>query len=124
MTVGLRCLRCGADCPLARYADDCDRCRPTAPSSLTVTHVSDRLAGLRREALRDRPPTLWRHAETLPVAAARAVTLQEGMTPPAERCATRTDSGPTEGPCRGGSPCGEMLEQMTAFPEAVLARRV
>lgn len=79
--VGLRCLRCGADYPLARYAHDCDRCRATAPSNLTVIHAPDRLAGLRREALRDRPPTLWRYAETLPVAPARAVTLQEGMTP-------------------------------------------
>ncbi len=78
--VALACIRCGARYPLAQYASDCPGCRPTAPSNLTV--VYDRalapLAGVARDAVTS---TLWRYADALPVDAADAVSLGEGLTP-------------------------------------------
>lgn len=77
---GLACIRCGARYPLDHYVNDCPACRATAPSNLTV--VYDRpLAPLRDAGRAGRAPTLWRYADALPVEAADAVSLGEGMTP-------------------------------------------
>jgi threonine synthase len=73
-------VRCGAAYPLDGYADDCSRCRGVAPANLTVRYA-DAMPGFRREQLGDRPPTLWRYAEALPVEADDAVSLGEGFTP-------------------------------------------
>ncbi len=78
---GLACVRCGAAYPVTRYAFDCDRCRGEAPANLTVTYEDQAFAGLRREAVAAGPPTLWRWAPFLPVAAGDAVSLGEGGTP-------------------------------------------
>ena len=73
---GLACVRCGTLYPLDAYNRDCDRCRPTAPSNLTVRY--DRVTPRARP---DGPATLWRYADALPVDAADAVSLGEGLTP-------------------------------------------
>jgi threonine synthase len=78
--IALECIRCGCRYSLADYAEDCRRCHGAAPSNLTVRYESE-LASLRREALGEGPSTLWRYAEALPVDAADAVSLGEGMTP-------------------------------------------
>lgn len=78
---GLECIRCGARYALTDYAEDCATCRLTAPSNLTVRYEAEPLAGLRREALKDGPPTMWRYAAALPVDLEDAVSLGEGMTP-------------------------------------------
>ncbi len=79
---GLACIRCGAAFPVEPRFDGCPRCRREAPSNLTPTYDYD---GIRRafrvEALRDRPPTMWRYREFLPPDEADVVTLAEGMTP-------------------------------------------
>jgi threonine synthase len=87
--VALECVRCGAAHALAAWAEDCERCRAVAPANLTVRYAASPLAGLRREALAGRPPTLWRYAEALPVEPADVVSLGEGWTPlvPAPRIA-------------------------------------
>jgi threonine synthase len=87
--VALECIRCGATYALTAWAEDCARCRGTAPSNLTVRYAAPPLAGLRRDALAGRAATLWRYAEALPVEAGRAITLGEGWTPlvPAPRLA-------------------------------------
>lgn len=77
----LQCIRCRARYPLSAYADDCPRCRPSGPASLTVLYDGFPLAGLRREVLVDRPATLWRYSEALPVDLGAAVSMAEGMTP-------------------------------------------
>ncbi len=89
---GLACIRCGAAFPAEPRFDGCPRCRGEAPSNLTPTYDYD---GIRRafrvEALRDRPPTMWRYREFLPPDEAEVVTLAEGMTPliPAPRLGSR-----------------------------------
>src|SRR5574341_1166419 len=77
---GLECVRCGERYSLTAWADDCARCRSTAPSNLTVRYGADPPA-LRHEALAEGPATLWRYADALPVDAADAVSMGEGMTP-------------------------------------------
>jgi threonine synthase len=59
---------------------DCPACRATAPSNLTVVYERP-LAPLRDVARADGAATLWRYADALPVEAAEAVSLGEGMTP-------------------------------------------
>jgi len=79
---GLACIRCGAAFPAEPRFDGCPRCRGQAPSNLTPTYDYE---GIRRafrpEALRDRPPTMWRYREFLPPDESEVVSLSEGMTP-------------------------------------------
>jgi threonine synthase len=78
---GLCCARCGATFPLeARFAG-CPQCAPEVPVNLTPLYDEARRPAFRVEALRDRPPTMWRYEELLPVGAAEAVSLNEGGTP-------------------------------------------
>jgi len=77
--VGLSCLRCGSQHPATAYAQDCPKCRATAPSNLVVAYD----AGIRTPRSRPSRParSLWDHADLLPVARSDAVTLGEGGSP-------------------------------------------
>ena len=78
----LACIRCGADYPLAHYADDCPVCRAAGtPSNLTVRYATPPGGGLRRDDLPRAPASLWRFADFLPHAASEAISLGEGGTP-------------------------------------------
>lgn len=76
---GLACPRCGARFPVGPRFGGCPRCE--IPVNLVPAYDEAARPSFRVEALRDRPPTMWRYAELLPVDAAEAVTLNEGMTP-------------------------------------------
>jgi len=90
--MGLACPRCRAAFPLEPRFDGCPHCGRAAPVNLVPVYdeAAQRVA-FRREALADRPPTMWRYAEMLPAAADGAVTLGEGFTPllAAERMGAR-----------------------------------
>jgi threonine synthase len=77
--VALACIRCGARHPLEAFSRDCDRCRATAPSNLTVVYAE--APTLTPAAVTAGPPTLWRYDEALPLPRAAAVSLGEGSTP-------------------------------------------
>jgi threonine synthase len=79
--IGLECIRCGARYALDHYAEDCAKCRASAPSNLTVRYDGDLWSGVDRDVLASRPATMWRYAEALPVECRAAVSLAEGMTP-------------------------------------------
>ena len=78
---GLGCVRCGATFPVEPRFDGCPQCAVEVAVNLTPIYDETRRPAFRVEALRDRPPTMWRYEELLPVAVADAVTLDEGWTP-------------------------------------------
>jgi len=78
---GLCCIRCGATFPVEPRFDGCPACAVEVPVNLTPIYDEARRPAFRVEALPERPPTMWRYEELLPVAAAGAVSLNEGWTP-------------------------------------------
>jgi threonine synthase len=78
---GLCCIRCAATFPLEPRFDGCPKCAPDVPVNLRPIYDETRRPPFRVEALRDRPSTMWRYEEMLPVAATEAVSLNEGWTP-------------------------------------------
>src|SRR5262245_13972207 len=78
---GLCCIRCGVTFPLEPRFDGCPKCAPEVPVNLTPIYDEARRPVFRVDALRDRPSTMWRYEELLPIAPAEAVTLNEGWTP-------------------------------------------
>jgi threonine synthase len=80
LVVGLECVRCGSPYPPDHYASDCPRCRPVAPSNLTVTYApSVRVPHPKPDHRAD--AGLWRYGDVLPVRRADAVSLGEGGSP-------------------------------------------
>ena len=76
----LDCVRCGASWPLDHYDHACRSCAESGiAANLSVAYGG--AAPPDRAALPDRPGSLWRFADLLPVAAADAVSLGEGATP-------------------------------------------
>ena len=73
----LSCLRCGSRYPASHYAQDCDTCRPVAPSNLVVVY-GDALDGPRARPGSSSDRSLWRYGDLLPVTQNDAVTLGEG----------------------------------------------
>jgi threonine synthase len=75
----LECTNCGAHADADELHGVCPRCGKV----LFARYDLDRLrAALPRDALRGRPPSLWRYFEALPVRdPANVVTLGEGLTP-------------------------------------------
>jgi threonine synthase len=71
----LTCASCGMACPLQDLAWRCARCGGV----LDLTGFTATVPG--PAVLKDRPPTLWRYAEALPVGDAGGVSMGEGMTP-------------------------------------------
>jgi threonine synthase len=78
---GLCCVRCGATFPVEPRFDGCPKCACEVPVNLIPLYDEARRPVFRVEALRERPSTMWRYEELLPVAAADAVSLNEGWTP-------------------------------------------
>ena len=79
---GLACPRCRATFGVEPRFEGCPRCGRAVPVNLVpVYDEAAQRAAFRRDALADRPPSMWRYEELLPVAAAEAVTLHEGFTP-------------------------------------------
>jgi threonine synthase len=79
---GLSCLRCGATYPVGRMFEGCPRCAPESPSNLTTRYDYERIRrSVSRDDIRDRPRTMWRYRELLPVDAADVVSIHEGWTP-------------------------------------------
>lgn len=79
---GLKCIRCGAPFPVEPRFDGCPHCRAEAPSNLTPVYDYAAIRrAFRKEALRDRPASLWRYREFLPADPSEASSLGEGMTP-------------------------------------------
>lgn len=80
--LGLACLRCGTEYPVARMFDGCPRCTGERAANLTTRYDYERLAAsVSREDLTGRPHTMWRYREFLPVDPENIVSLHEGWTP-------------------------------------------
>ena len=71
----LRCVTCGRDHPLTDLPWRCAGCRGVLGLAGFTAAMPDRVT------LRDRPPTLWRFAEALPVGEPPDISMGEGMTP-------------------------------------------
>lgn len=78
MHVSFRCRRCGKESPFALVAERC-----ACGGTQTVVYDLERVGRtMTKEALRDRPSTMWRYAELLPIAdPSSIVSLGEGWTP-------------------------------------------
>jgi threonine synthase len=75
----LECSKCGQETEADRLQTVCPACGGVLFARYDLEAVR---RALPREALRDRPPTLWRYHELLPVRdPAHLVTLGEGLTP-------------------------------------------
>jgi threonine synthase len=111
---GLSCLRCDALYPPDHYTDDCPACRATARSNLVVAYRGDVLAGVTKDAIAKGPPSLWRYAHSLPVAAADAVSLGEGLTPlvALPRLAGALGVGALHGKCEFANPTGSFKDRL------------
>jgi threonine synthase len=73
----LECSRCRAATDASRLHGSCESCGGVLLARYGLEAASRTLT---REAVRDRPPTLWRYAEVLP-GSDDPLTLGEGMTP-------------------------------------------
>jgi threonine synthase len=79
---GLKCIRCGAEYPVDRMFQGCPQHDGVLVANVTPTYDYDAIGrAFSREALRDRPPTMWRYHEFLPADEADIVTIGEGFTP-------------------------------------------
>ena len=76
----LECIRCQRAYPLDAYDRLCAACSADGVSSNLTLRYPD-VAAPDRDALPDDPHSLWRYHRFLPLDAADAVTLGEGMTP-------------------------------------------
>lgn len=76
----LQCIRCGQAFPLEAYDRLCASCADDGVSSNLSLRYPDADAP-DRDALPESPDSLWRYDRFLPLDAANAVTLGEGMTP-------------------------------------------
>ena len=78
--ISLSCIRCGSAYPLDHFDRACAACSADGiAANLTVAY--DEATTPDRDALPDRPASLWRFADMLPLGADEAVSLGEGMTP-------------------------------------------
>lgn len=78
VTIDFVCAGCGYSEPYSRLLDNCPECGGT---SFTAEYTLDGPLGW-PEALKDRPPTLWRYRELLPIRdEANIVSMGEGGTP-------------------------------------------
>ena len=82
--IGLRCPNCSQEYEVSVMVHGCPACRTDKyVTNLDVIYDYDRIAAnFRREMLAERPLTLWRYAEMLPVRnPTHIISLGEGMTP-------------------------------------------
>ncbi len=79
---GLRCHRCARVYPAGRYFLGCPACANDRPSNLIAQYDYEAIARVfKREVLEDRPNTMWRYREFLPVDEEHIVSISEGFTP-------------------------------------------
>lgn len=78
--VCLECVRCRQDYPLTALDRNCETCAADNVASNLTPRYADRDPP-DRDGLESGPQSLWRYADFLPLDAADAVTLGEGMTP-------------------------------------------
>ncbi len=81
--VGLQCIRCGAEYEIGPLYKGCPACLDQGlPTNLKVVIDGNAVkATFNPKALQDRPDSMWRYAEFLPVPLESAVSLGEGLTP-------------------------------------------
>ena len=78
--ISLDCIHCRSSFPLEYYNRACPLCAALGvAANLTVAYSDSRAPD--RDAVPNRPASLWRFANLLPVEAAAAVSLGEGATP-------------------------------------------
>lgn len=78
-TSRLKCARCGAEEPFERVLERCPRCNG---DWLDVVYDYERIARTWPQVLRERPFTMWRYRELLPLQNdAHRITMGEGGTP-------------------------------------------
>ncbi len=82
-STGYRCVRCGREFPPGPMFTGCPACGEEGhPANLAVRIDLDRArASFHPGRLADRPASMWRYHELLPVDLEDAVTMGEGMTP-------------------------------------------
>ncbi len=79
---GLKCLRCGEEYPITPMFQGCPKHEGDLVANLTPTYDYDGIRrAFSREALTNRPPSMWRYHEFLPPDEDQIVTLGEGFTP-------------------------------------------
>lgn len=79
---GLKCLRCGAEYPAERMFQGCPKHEGDLVANVSPTYDYDGIKrGFSREAVRNRPPTMWRYHEFLPPNEIDIVSIGEGFTP-------------------------------------------
>jgi threonine synthase len=113
---GLRCLRCDALYAPDHFVADCPACRTTAPSNLVVQYHGDVLDGVTRQYLASGPRSIWRYAHSLPVSAAQAVSLGEGLTPLVglPRVAQQLGLGSLHAKCEFANPTGSFKDRLAS----------
>lgn len=82
-STGYRCVRCGREFPPGPMFQGCPVCWEEGhPANLAVRIDLGRVrASFHPDRLADRPTSMWRYHELLPVDLEEAVTMGEGMTP-------------------------------------------
>ena len=77
----LECYRCGHSYPPEKFFHGCPACAQGKPSNLFCVYDYQRLSrDFSVQALQNRPLTMWRYWELLPVDPEYAVSIHEGMT--------------------------------------------
>ena len=78
----LECYRCGHSYPPEKFFHGCPACAQGKPSNLFCVYDYQRLSrDFSVQVLQNRPLTMWRYRELLPVDPEYAVSIHEGMTP-------------------------------------------
>jgi threonine synthase len=79
---GLRCIRCDAEYPVDRMFQGCPKHDGVEVANVSPTYDYEAIGrAFSREAVRDRPPTMWRYREFLPAEEEYIVSIDEGFTP-------------------------------------------
>lgn len=81
--IGRRCIRCGTEYGLEGHFKGCPKCLAAdRPTQLAVRYDYNKVKQTFHPGrLQDRPHTIWRYHELLPVPPEQAVSIGEGMTP-------------------------------------------
>jgi threonine synthase len=81
--VGLQCIRCGSEYEIGPLYKGCPACLDRGlPTNLKVVIDGNTVkATFNPKVLQDRPDSMWRYSEFLPVPLESAVSLGEGLTP-------------------------------------------
>lgn len=113
---GLQCIRCKAAVGLEGYVEPCPRCGPGIVAGLTVTYDRSGENVPARAALARGPKSIWRYDHSLPVAAADAISIGEGLTPLVRLDAIGGELGLAclYGKCEGANPTGSFKDRLAS----------